>query len=163
MSSNSEDYQEDSFLSELETRFGGKITYRTFAAFYGDSNGIVRDHGVLLYIIDDTFRFQDFAIENNIFGIPIGKKKEYTKFESSFRAEDVLSMRTVGRKAAEDFCLGFREHAKLKTATAITKVFRETVLEIALKDQTFMYFRFMDHAIEKMITQAQDKACDIRS
>lgn len=158
MSSNSEDYDALSFLGELESRFGGKITFRTFASFYADNSGIVRDHGVFLYVIDGVFRFQDFKPENSILGIPVKRKSEYVKFESSFSAQDVRTLRIVRRKAAEDFCMGYKAFEKIKEASLLTRILCETVLEIGLENGSFLYFRFMDRTVEKMITQANSLA-----
>lgn len=143
----------DTFLSDLEERFGGKITYRAFASFYGDSNGEIKDHGVFLYVINGVFHFQDFEIHKSVLGIPVKSKEQYVKFESQFEASQVRGIRTVSRKKAQSFCCGNLEHDRLKTAGLPTRVFSETVQEFAMEDGSYLYFRFMDNEVEKMIMQ----------
>ena len=141
----------DTFLSDLESRFGGKITYRCFASYYADSKGNIKDHGVFFFVINNVFHFQDFETHKSIFGVPLKNKEKYVKFESSFEVKDVLSIRTVSRKKAEKFCRLFIGYDRLKTASLLTRFFCETVQEFTLKDGTYLYFRFMDKKVEKMI------------
>lgn len=144
---------EKDLISELEEKHGGKITYRTYAVYYADSNGNVKNHGVLVYQIGDTFHFEDFEEQRAILGIPIKDKVKYVKFESSFEAKDVKATRLVSRKNADSFCKGYISHDKLRNPGLFTRLFSEMVTELEMADGSYLFFRFMDNTIEKKINQ----------
>ena len=146
------------FLNDIEQRHGGKITFKTFSTFYADSLGNVRDYGVFFYMIGGTFFFQDFEHESSFLGFKIPKRKnepEYVMFESSFSPLDVLSFRTVNKKAARNCALGFRNISKLRKANPVLGFLTETATEIKLKDGRLMYFQFMDKSVRNIVIQMQ--------
>ena len=147
------------FLGEIEQRRGGKITFKTFSTFYADNLGNVRDYGVFLYMVDGTFFFQDFEHENTFLGFKLRKRKnepEYVMFEGSFSPLDVVSFRTVNKKAARNCALGFRDFSKLRKANPVLGFFTETATEIKLKDGRTMYFQFMDKSVRNIVNQMKD-------
>ena len=146
------------YLKGLEEKRGGKLTWRTFSTYYANNNKIVRDHGVFLYEVNNHYWYEDFEHTAQIFGIPLRKPKNaepYVKFESDFGPEDVKSIRTVTKKAATDYCKGYKKYEKLKTASFFAKMFCQCVTEFALKDGTVLFFELMDKTLSNKINEAQ--------
>ena len=151
------DNDSKAFLNDIEQRRGGKITFKTFSTFYADSKGNVCDYGVFLYMVDGTFWFQDLERDRNFLGFKLRKRSDevYEMFESSFSPLDVVSFRTVMKKAARNCALGFRDFSKLRKANPVIGFFAETATEIRLRDGKTMYFQLMDKSVRNMIEQAQ--------
>ena len=149
------DKEREAFLNEIEQRRGGKITYRTFSTFYADSDGNMRDYGVFLYMVDGVFWFQDFERENTFLGFRLSRRRDedYVMFESSFSPLEVVSSRTVMKKAARNCATGHKDFSKLRKANPITGFLAETATEIKLQDGRTMYFQLMDKTVLKMIDQ----------
>jgi hypothetical protein len=146
------------YLKGLEEKRGGKLAWRTFSTYYANNNGIVRDHGVFLYEINNHYWYEDFEHTAQIFGIPLRKSKNaepYVKYESDFGPEDVKSIRTVTKKAATDYCKGYKKYEKLKPAGLFAKIFCQCVTEFALKDGTVLFFELMDKTLSNKINEAQ--------
>ena len=152
------DNDSEAFLNDIEQRRCGKITFKTFSTFYADSDGNVRDYGVFLYMVNGTFWFRDFEHESNFLGFKLKKRSDdvYEMFESSFSPIDVVSSRTVMKKAARNCALGFRDFAKLKKANPVIGFLAETVTEIKLKDGRLMYFQLMGKDILNIVKGEQD-------
>ena len=150
--------ESEAFLNDIEQRRGGKITFKTFSTFYADNDGNVRDYGVFLYMVNGTFWFRDFEHESNFLGFKLKKRSDdvYEMFESSFSPIDVVSSRTVMKKAARNCALGFRDFAKLKKANPVIGFLAETVTEIKLKDGRLMYFQLMGKDVLNIIKGEQD-------
>lgn len=131
------------FLKEREDRLGAKIQYRTYALFYGASNGEKREYGVFLYTDGDTFIFEDFDRPPRILGIEIksAKRPKYEKMEHSFKRSEVTGYQIVTRKSAMDVIDMKAKHAK--TASAFAKAFQKVLVEISLEERKY-YFEIMD-------------------
>lgn len=152
------DNDSEAFLNDIEQRRGGKITFRTFSTFYADSDGNVRDYGVFLYMVNGVFWFQDFEHENSFLGFKLSRRRdeEYEMFESSFSPLDVVSSRTVMKKAARYCATGHRDFSKLRKANPVIGFLSETATEIKLNDGRTMYFQLMDKTVLKMIEQMKN-------
>ena len=157
MSTNA-DNDSEAFLNEIEQRRGGKITFKTFSTFYADSDGNVRDYGVFLYMVNDTFWFQDFERENSFLGFKLSRRKDedYEMFESSFSPLEVVSSRTVMKKAARNCATGHKDFSKLRKANPVIGFLAETATEIRLQDGKTMYFQLMDKTVLNIIDQMQN-------
>ncbi len=154
----STDADTEAFIKDIEQRRGGSITYRTFSTFYADSDHKVCDFGVFLYQVNDEFWFEDFEHEPSFLGFKLKTRKEldrYEKFESSFKPQDVESIRTVTKKAARSFAIGQIDYTKLKTAIVLRQLLAEVVTEIRLKDGKVMFFQFMDKTVINKIKEIQ--------
>ncbi len=150
------DNEATTYLKGLEEKRGGPLTWKTFSTFYADSNGIVRDHGVFLYEVNNHFWYEDFEHTANIFGVPIKRSKKappYVKFEASFAPEAVKSIRTVKKNAATAFCKGYKKYEKLKAANLFDKIFCQCVTEFVLEDGTVLFFELMDKTLSNKINK----------
>ena len=152
------DNDSEAFLNEIEQRRGGKITFRTFSTFYADSEGNVRDYGVFLYMVDGVFWFRDFERDNSFLGFRLSRRRdeEYEMFEGSFSPLEVVSSRTVMKKAARNCATGRKDFSKLRKANPVIGFLAETVTEIRLQNGRTMYFQLMDKTVLKMIEQMQN-------
>ena len=78
------DEETRAFLSDIEQRRGGQITFRTFSTFYADNSGKLCQYGVFFYRVNGMFWFQDFEYVPSFLGFRLTKKKDpdYQMFES---------------------------------------------------------------------------------
>ena len=152
------DDESRAFIADLEQRRGGSITYRTFSTFYADSLGKVCDYGVFLYVVDNTFWFQDFEHVPSFLGfrLPVKNAEEYQMFESSFKASDVMAIRKVKKKATRKCALGYMDLSKLRKFNPVLGILSESATELRLKDGRVLFFQFMDRTVENMIRQSKD-------
>lgn len=139
------DYQNEEtrlFLEEREKRFGGKITWRGFSLFYGDSSLNIRERGVFVFKIGDRIYFEDFEPAPKFLGmsVPAKNKSEYVKFESSFAISDVAEFYYVKKSQALSYAKG--KANSLKKVSALTKFFNECVLMVKFKDGSVKFFEF---------------------
>lgn len=140
--------EEIDFLREKETLYGGKITFRSFSAWFCSSDGILREHGVILYMINNIVHFEDFEHVNTILGYPLPKtryEKEhpYEKWESEFKCEDVVDCYKVRHSSAKEVMEG-KKKAPLKTVSSFSGFFQKTVLQVLLKDGKAYYFELIN-------------------
>ena len=152
------DNDSEAFLNDIEQRRGGSISFKTFSTFYADSDGNVRDYGVFLYMVNGTFWFQDFERENTFLGFKLSRRRdeEYEMFESSFSPLEVVSFRTVLKKAARKCATGFKDFAKLKKANPVIGLLAETVTEVKLENGRTLYFQLMDKSVQDIVNQMQN-------
>lgn len=147
------------FLKALEEKRGGPLTWRTFCTFYANSNGVIRDHGVFLYEVNQHFWYEDFEHTAQIFGIPLPKPKNaqpYVKFEADFDPSEVKSVRIINKKAAISYCMGKKKYEKLKPANWFDKLFCQCVTELALEDGTVLFFEVMDKTLSNKINNYKE-------
>lgn len=133
------------FIEELEQRHGSKLTWRTYATWYASTKGIVREYGVFLYKVKDSFFFEDFERQPALFGFalrPRKGKEPFVKYEDSFLAGNVVEVRTVTRAEA----LRAAEHPNypLSSASWLDKAFRQVVEMVVLNTGVIHFFEVMD-------------------
>jgi hypothetical protein len=137
------------FLSELEKKYGGELSWRTFSTWYGCSDGIQREFGVFLFKVYNTFHFEDFEKNSSIFGIAIGtnsskkkKKQPFVKLERSFTKDDILDITTTTRSIANTI-IKTGNKQPIKAANSFDKIFRKLVTAVTLKDGTIHFFELI--------------------
>ena len=143
-------------IGSLEEKYGTTIGWRVFSIWYGDSDGNIRNYGVLLFRTDDgLFRFHDFKHIPRFLGIEIHPKNElpYVPFDGSFKASDVIEIETVAKKdAARSIGSG-----KLpRKAGPLKRFFREMVTMVRTKDRTY-YFEFPNKEFISLINETKEK------
>lgn len=143
------DEETEVFLSELEKKYGGELTWRTFSTWYGCSDGTQREFGVFLFKVFNTFHFEDFEKNTSLFGIPIGgnsnkkkKKAPFVKLERSFNKEDIQTITTTTRFIANSIIKSGNAQS-VKPANAFDKLFRKLVTAVTLKDGTIHFFELI--------------------
>ena len=142
----SEDANE--FIAELEKRFDGSITYRTYCTWYGSSKGIIRDFGVFMYEIHNIVHFEDFERKPSLFGIALtGRKKQpaYIKMEDSFEKKDIESITQVSKSRAIVSIKNSSSSASIPLASLIEKIFSPLVTRVTLKNGETHFFELINH------------------
>lgn len=136
-------------IDEIESRRGGKITWKSFSIFYADNEGRLIENGVFVYKIDDVFWMEDFEKVPSIFGIRISEPKNYRyeKFERCFKKEDIKSVDTVLKNKAMDFI----EHrtSEVRKAGKLAAFFSEPLTMITFKDNSVIFLQLLDASIFK--------------
>ena len=142
------DEETEIFISDLEKKFGGELTWRTFSTWYGCSDGIQREFGVFMFQIGDTFHFEDFEKENLIFGMKIGtnnkkKKEPFVKLERAFEKDQIQSINTTTRSIANNIIRKRLDPSAIKNVNIIDKLFKKLVTAVILKDGTIHFFELI--------------------
>lgn len=148
------------FLNEREERFGGKITWRGFSLFYGDSNGNIREKGVFVFKIGKIFHFEDFEVTQKFLGLPIFNKKsdaesKYVKFEGSFDPSEITNSYYVKRSDAVLFVNG--KSPKAKPVSKLSRFFKEVVLAFEFENGSVKYFEVAGKEFLSLINSERKK------
>ncbi len=136
------------FIAELEKRFDGSITYRTYCTWYGSSKGILRDFGVFMYEIHTIFHFEDFERKPSLFGIAVtGRKKQapYIKMEDSFKKQEIESITQVSKSRAVSSIKNSINPASIPLASLIEKIFSPLVTRVTLENGESHFFELINH------------------
>lgn len=153
------DEETRAFLSDIEQRRGGQITFRTFSTFYADNSGKLCQYGVFFYRVNGMFWFQDFEYVPSFLGFRLTKKKDpdYQMFESSFDPSDVVSIRKVRKNSVIRCALNGGDFFRLRKFNAVLGLLSESATELTLKDGRLLYFQFMDKTVQNMIMKSMNK------
>jgi len=141
------DEDAQTFIAELETRRQAKISWKTYATWYGNNRGTSRQFGVFLYRCEDTFFFEDFERNPSMFGIALKSKKKkelFVKYEGSFALADVVSTVQVVKSHAQKVTEGIRKPEELPRVNIFDRVFRQLVEMVTLKDGSVHFFELID-------------------
>ncbi len=136
------------FIQDLETRFGGTVAYRTYSTWFASNEGIIREYGVFIYVINGVFHFEDFERKPAIFGFAVNPRKKaprYEKFERSFEAADVQSITVVTKSKATACAEGYLTQQAIEPAYGIDKIFRPLVTRVVLKSGPTYFFELIEH------------------
>lgn len=135
------------FLAQLEEKHGGPVKWRTYATWYGNTDGTLREYGVFLYVIGSIFYFEDFERLPSILGYVLKPKKNtppYVKYEGSFRGGDIKRTLVVTKGQATDCIRGSRNVEDIKGAGMFGKLFKQLVLLVETADGQAHFFELMD-------------------
>ena len=136
------------FIAELEKRFDGTITYRTYCTWYGSTKGIIRDFGVFMYAIHNVFHFEDFERKPALFGIALtGRKKQaaYVKMEDSFKKDEIESITQVSKSKAMNSVKNSKNAGSIPLASLLEKIFSPLVTRVTLKNGETHFFELINH------------------
>jgi len=151
------DEDAQAFIAELETKHQAKISWKTYATWYGNTRGISREFGVFLFKCDKTFFFEDFERNPSMFGISLKSKKKkelFVKYEGFFALGDVVSTRQVVKTHAQKVTEGIRTPEELPSVTMLDRVFRQLVEMVTLKDGSVHFFELIDRKAFAVALQA---------
>lgn len=135
------------FLAQLEEKHGGPVKWRTYATWYGNTDGTIREYGVFLYVINGKFYFEDFERLPSLLGYALKPKKNappYVKYEGSFGGDEVKRTLVVTKGQALDCIRGARDVANMREAGMLGKLFRQLVLLVETADGQAHFFELMD-------------------
>ncbi|NBK21849.1 MAG: hypothetical protein EOM68_07470 [Spirochaetia bacterium] len=151
------DEDAQAFIAELETRRQAKITWKTYATWYGNNHAISREFGVFLYRCEDTFFFEDFERNPSMFGISLKSKKKkeaFSKYEGFFALGDVVSTRQVVKTQAQKVANSVLKTDDLSVVNLFDRVFRQLVEMVTLKDGSVHFFELIDRKAFAVALQA---------
>jgi hypothetical protein len=135
------------FIQDLEARFGGPVTYRTYSTWFASNEGIIREFGVFVFVIDGIFHFEDFERKPAIFGFAMKPRKnepKYVKFERSFRAQDVKNVTLVSKSRALSCADGYIKQESIAPANRYEKLMRPIVTRLVLIDGTTYFCELIE-------------------
>jgi len=135
------------FIQDLEARFGGPITYRTYSTWFASNEGITREFGVFIFVIDGVFHFEDFERKPAIFGFALKPKKnepKYIKLERSFRATEVINVTLVSKAKALSCADGYIKQETIYAANRLEKLLRPLVTRLVLSDGITYFFELIE-------------------
>lgn len=136
------------FLEDLETQYGGKITWKTFATWYGCSDSTFREYGVFMFKIKDTYYFEDFEKKYSIFGMDLRTKKKnkikYVKLQRNINAKEITKVFKISQAKALEVIKRGKNPSELKEISLFDKIFKKSVAAVQLKDGTYHFFELMN-------------------
>ncbi len=144
-------------IREIEEKRQGKLGWRTFSTWYADTDGVIRDRGVFLYLVNNVFWFEDFEAHPQIFGFEIKPKKTdapYIKFESSFTANQIKDMYLVSKRSAKNYAEGFSN--KLPKANLMTRLFSQVVTAVEFEDSSFRFFEVFGNDFRNQVNKLRE-------
>ncbi|HAF85567.1 MAG TPA: hypothetical protein DCG32_04220 [Sphaerochaeta sp.] len=151
------DEDAQAFIAELETRRQAKVSWKTYATWYGNNRGVSREFGVFLYRCEKTFYFEDFERNPSMFGISLKSKKKnepFVKYEGFFTLEDVVSTRQIVKTQAKKVTEGTSIPEELPRVTMLDRVFRQLVEMVTLEDGSVHFFELIDRKAFAVALQA---------
>ncbi len=133
------------FIKEREDKLGAPIIYKAFSLFFAQLGGEKRDYGVFLYSDGRTINIEDYERNPSILGISYEprKKKEYKKFELSWRIDEIASVDLVTRQSADKSIKNGIDQTKCPSA--IGKLVRKLITKITLTDGRIIFLEMMSH------------------
>jgi hypothetical protein len=142
------DEETKEFLDNLENQYGGEITWKTFATWYGCSDSTLREYGVFIFKINDTFYFEDFEKKYAIFGMELKTKKKqkekYVKLQRDFAASEVEKVFKVSQSHALEVINKTKEPKDLPELNLFDKIFKKSVTAVLLKSGKCHFFEFLN-------------------
>jgi hypothetical protein len=120
------------FWEEKEREKGGKVTFFTFATFWGISSEKQVNTGGLLYTIDGTIYFEDFEREN-WFSKILGKRQKWEKTEFAVKKKDIVEFKKVSKNSALNCITGLVPDTETKTVSQVFQFLAQSVLQIRLR------------------------------
>ena len=145
-----------SFIREREEKLGGSLIYRSYATWYGEANGNEREYGVFLYSDGSTLAIEDFERTPTLFGIKLkpNVKKEYTKLEIFIPIPMIKAIDKITRSSAERSLKAEKDLGK--KVNLFDRIFRKTVIRVALDNGDCYYFEIPDcKELEKLIKEKE--------
>ena len=132
------------FLKARQEKLGGELIYKSYATWYGRTDGDKRDFGVFVYSDGRTLVLEDFERTPTILGIRYTpkKKSEYKKLEIFIPVEAICALDRITRSSAEQSVRDGID--KGKAISLFSKLFRKTVTRIALEDGSAYYLEIAD-------------------
>lgn len=134
------------FIKDLEEQLGDKISWRTFATWYATTEGTIREYGVFLCRVGDSFYFEDFDRVPTLLGIPLNSKKreKYEKYSRLIPVSEVKSCTRVSKKMAEQQARS-QADKPLSEAGRMSKLMSPQVTQLVLESGECLYFELIDH------------------
>ncbi len=141
------DNESQRFIEELERKYEGSMTYRTFATWFGSSDKVVREFGVFIFKINEIVYFEDFERVPSILGITLPSSKRatpYVKLEESFDPKKVVHISTVTRSYATDVVQQKREIVQSDKLPWYKSILSKLVTQLIFEDGKALFFELIN-------------------
>jgi hypothetical protein len=136
------------FLEDLENQYDGKITWKTFATWYGCSDSTFREYGIFMFKINNIFYFEDFEKKHSIFGMDFKPKKKnkvkYVKLKRNIDAENIIKVFKVSQANALQVIKHRKDPSTIEEINLFDKIFKKSVAAVELKDGTYHFFELLN-------------------
>ncbi len=147
------DNETNELLQKLETENNGKVAYKTYSLFLGQTGKGEKNLGGLLYIVNDRVIFEDFERQGGMLQLLIKKKETYEKTKFSFERSSISRINSVTRSSALKAVRYGTNPAGIKPASGITKFLSRTLTQIFMNDGSAYYFELFDEKNFKLFIQ----------
>lgn len=135
------------FIKGIEASLGARIGWRTFAPWYADNSGIIREYGVFLCLTDDgRLYFEDFERLPQILGYTLKPRNpvKYEKYSKAIEIKEIKAISRVKKKQAADTCSA-ASRIPLTEAGSLAKALSPIVTQIELNSKECYYFELISH------------------
>lgn len=121
------DEERDKFIKEKEERFGGSITFISFARLLGFSKpDCAKNLNGLMFIINDVVYFEDFKPRPS--PLLMYSDKDFTKFEFNIALDQITSVTNIKESEALSCVKGTFKFTDIAALTgSFTKLFHKSV------------------------------------
>ena len=131
------------FWKEKEDLYGGKIEFRSFARYLGNTVSGSADLSGLLYLVNGRLIFEDFEKEPSMFGFLIKKKKSvYEKTLIEIPASEIRDLNQVSQGTSAGRMAGIPGPSQ--PISALARIFSVVVRELNMNDGNAYYFEILD-------------------
>ena len=147
----------EAFWNEREQRFEGKVVYRTFAKYLGNSNTRLYDLPGLLYHINEKLIFEDFEKENWLSKL-VQRDSDYEKTEFHLQLPQIEKIQWIARSSAMDIIDGKKDGREEPPVSKIKKFLAGSVIQVLLKSGKSIFFEilgekeFAGHFRDKLVS-----------
>ena len=138
------DEESNKLLAKMELENGGKLEYRTYAQFLGQSGGGTKNLGGLLFFVGDRLIYEDFERQSSSILLLMRKKKEYIKLKFQISIGDIDRVDLVNLFQAVKVVKYGKDPKDLTEISTVRKILFRHVTQILLKDGSAYYFEIFD-------------------
>jgi hypothetical protein len=130
------------FWGEKEKEKGGKVSFYTFATYYGQSGDQAHNLSGLLYKVDGRLYFEDFEKESWFLKL-LNRKSNYEKTEFLIPVNEIVGTRLVTRSSALNCIEGFIGISETRSMSGLLRVFAKPLVQINMMNAKAFFFEIM--------------------
>ncbi|QEN06152.1 hypothetical protein EW093_16145 [Thiospirochaeta perfilievii] len=138
----------EQFIKEREERYGGSISFISFAKYIGSSLGNKPENlSGLIYIIGQNIYFEDFQPSPSIL-LTNRDQTPYRKFEIAINLDDILEAVNVKELECKKSINGLTPSSEITgIKTWFEKLFFKSVVMIRLKDKSSIFLDITNNKV----------------
>ena len=138
------DEESNKLLAKLELENGGRLEFRTYAQFIGNSGEKTKNLGGLFFFVGDRLIFEDFERQSSSLMLLFRKRSEYVKLKFQISASEIERIDLVTLSQAIKAIKYNRDPGRLTGVSGLQKILFRNVTQILLKDGSAYYFEIFD-------------------
>ncbi len=138
------DEENNKLLAKMELENGGKLEFRTYAQFIGESGGKTKNLGGLFFFVGNRLIFEDFERESSSLSLIFRKKTEYVKLKFQITVSEIERINNINLSQAMRVIKYNSDPKQLFEISGIRKILFRNVTQILLKDGSAYYFEIFD-------------------